>query len=63
MVAKDDDTEVVLYTRALEQLGITHYHIVRDGAEVIDYLQGRGKYADRMTYPFPDWLLLDLKMP
>ena len=29
----------------------------------MEYLDGRGKYADRETYPFPSILLLDLHMP
>ena len=36
---------------------------VGDGAEVMAYLNGEGKYADRQVFPFPDLLLLDLKMP
>jgi CheY-like chemotaxis protein len=36
---------------------------VGDGAEVVAYLKGEGKYADRQLFPFPDLLLLDLKMP
>src|SRR5438105_15285713 len=34
-----------------------------DGHQTIAYLSGEGKYADRRKYPFPDLLLLDLKMP
>ena len=34
-----------------------------DGEQTIAYLNGDGKYADRRKYPFPDLLLLDLKMP
>ena len=36
---------------------------VGDGTEVIDYLSGAGKYADRTRYEIPDLVLLDLKMP
>jgi CheY-like chemotaxis protein len=36
---------------------------VSDGEEVVSYLNGEGKYADREKYPLPDLLLLDLKMP
>jgi len=36
---------------------------VDDGAEVIAYLKGEGIYAARQKFPFPDLLLLDLKMP
>ena len=36
---------------------------VEDGEETIEYLSGSGKFSDRQTYPFPDVLLLDIKMP
>lgn len=63
LIVEDDDEEVRLYKRALERLGIPHHHFLTDGKEVTDYLEGNGKYADREAYPFPDWLLLDFKMP
>ena len=34
-----------------------------DGEQAIAYLCGTGAYADRDEYPFPDLVLLDLKMP
>lgn len=36
---------------------------VEDGSEVIEYLSGTGKYADRTRYQLPGLVLLDLKMP
>ncbi len=36
---------------------------VTDGAQVLEYLTGKGKYADRKEHPFPDLLFLDLRMP
>jgi len=36
---------------------------VADGSEAIAYLKGDGAFADRLKFPFPDLLLLDLKMP
>jgi len=36
---------------------------IEDGNEVIDYLSGTGKYADRARYRLPGLVLLDLKMP
>jgi CheY-like chemotaxis protein len=36
---------------------------VEDGEDAINYLGGKGKYADREAYPFPELLVLDLKMP
>lgn len=36
---------------------------VQDGEEAVAYLSGQGIYGDRSKHPFPDVLLLDLKMP
>jgi CheY-like chemotaxis protein len=36
---------------------------VVNGEEAIDYLSGTKVYHNREKYPFPDLLLLDLKMP
>ncbi len=40
-----------------------HIQAVHNGREAMDYLSGKGKYADRGTYPIPVVILLDLKMP
>src|SRR5207253_9751320 len=37
--------------------------VVSNGQEAINYLEGVSVYADRAAYPFPDIVLLDLKMP
>jgi CheY-like chemotaxis protein len=36
---------------------------VRDGAESMEYMEGRGQFADRAQFPVPDVILMDLKMP
>ena len=36
---------------------------VGDGAQAISYLKGEGDYRDRIVFPFPDLMLLDLNMP
>jgi CheY-like chemotaxis protein len=38
-------------------------HNAEDTEQAIAYLSGKGSYADRKTYPVPDLILLDLKMP
>lgn len=49
---------------ALEATGLPiTLRVVRDGNKVIEYLLGRGEYADRKRFPEPDLLLLDLQMP
>jgi CheY-like chemotaxis protein len=35
----------------------------RSGDEAISYLEGEGEHADRIKYPFPFVVLLDLNMP
>lgn len=36
---------------------------VEDGVSAVAWLAGQGAYGNRETHPFPDVLLLDLKMP
>jgi two-component system response regulator len=64
LVAEDDATDAYFFQRAFKRSGIpVTLHFVRDGQEVIDYLQGKGQFADRAAHPLPHLLLLDLKMP
>jgi CheY-like chemotaxis protein len=64
LVAEDDPTDAFFFQRAFRRAGIpVTLHFVRDGQEVIDYIEGAGCYADRAVYPQPQLLLLDLRMP
>jgi CheY-like chemotaxis protein len=64
LVAEDDPTDAFFFQRAFRRAGIpVALNFVRDGQEVIDYLQGTGPYADRVAFPQPHLLLLDLHMP
>ena len=38
-------------------------HVVRDGAEAIEFLLATGRYADRRDAPLPAVVLLDLNLP
>ncbi len=50
--------------RAFGKIGLEpRLYSVCDGAEAIDYLAGKGRFADRREFPLPDLMLLDLKMP
>jgi CheY-like chemotaxis protein len=64
LVADDDENDVFFLRRAFAKSGLVHTIIhVSDGQKAIEYLLGEGIYADRRANPFPDLLLLDLKMP
>ena len=64
LVAEDDLTDAYFFERAFKRAGLpVTLHFVRDGQEVIDYLQGEGQFADRTAHPLPHLMLLDLKMP
>jgi CheY-like chemotaxis protein len=64
LVAEDDPTDAYFLERAFKRTGIpVTLHFVRDGQEVIDYLQGTGQFNDRTRHPLPQLVLLDLKMP
>jgi len=64
LLAEDNENDIVMLRRAARNARFTNpISIVNDGEEVIAYLQGDGKYADRRHCPLPGLLLLDLKMP
>lgn len=64
LVADDDENDVFFLRRAFAKSGLLHTIIhVSGGQKAVQYLLGEGIYADRNSNPFPDILLLDLKMP
>ena len=64
LVAEDDPNDIMLLRRAFYKAGVeVPIHFVRDGQEVIDYLQGQPPFEDPAQNPVPTLLLLDLKMP
>ena len=64
LVAEDEPNDVALLSHALHANDIqATAAVVSDGEQVIQYLKGEGEFADRCLHPFPDLVLLDLKMP
>jgi len=60
----DSEDDCLLLKMAVSRTERLHFiGSVSDGEEVVAYLNGTGKYADREEYPLPDMLLLDLMMP
>lgn len=64
LIAEDDPSDAELFRIALRRAGIKHRVVfVRDGEEAIEYLQGKGMFADRDEFPFPKIVISDVKMP
>jgi CheY-like chemotaxis protein len=60
----DDPNDTALLRVACAKAAVDFdVHNIGDGGEVIEYLSGAGKYADRSRYRLPGLVLLDLKMP
>ncbi len=64
LLVEDNEDDVFLMKHALQAAGVLNpvFH-VGDGAKAVDYLAGRGDYADRTKYPLPTVVFLDLKLP
>ena len=64
LVAEDNPDDFFLLKQAARKATVTSsLHAVCDGYEALAYLNGDGPYSDRIAYPWPDLLLLDLNMP
>src|SRR5687768_12908412 len=63
-MCEDDPNDAMLIQRAFRKQNITNpVQLVENGDDAIAYLSGNGKYVDRLKYPLPKVILLDLKMP
>jgi len=64
LVADDDANDVFFLRRAFQKAGLTCPIMeVSDGERAICYLSGSDRFADRVRFPMPALLFLDLKMP
>ena len=64
LLVEDNPDDVDLALNALERYHIANrIHVVRDGAEALDYMFARGVYAERDVNHTPRVVLLDLKLP
>src|SRR5581483_4834593 len=61
---EDDQNDVFFLQKAMKKAGVENpIQVACDGQQAIDYLQGAGKFADRLQFPLPCLMLLDLKLP
>ena len=64
LLVEDNQDDEVLTLRAFRKLNIQNpIVVVRDGAEALDYLFGRGAHAGRDPDVKPQVVLLDLHLP
>ena len=64
LLVEDNEDDAFFFLRALRTP--TKLRLVwraTNGKEAIDYLAGNWPFADRFKYPYPDALVLDLKLP
>ena len=61
LLVEDNPDDVELTRLAFEEANVAnHLVVVRDGAEALDYLFARGRYASRDATALPSIVLLDL---
>lgn len=61
----DDDPDDAFFVRrafSKSNLGVTLCHVA-DGPTALAYLTGDGVYSDRLQFPPPSLMLLDIKLP
>jgi len=64
LLVEDEESDVEIFMMAATEVRFTNpIQVVRDGQEAMDYLSGAGKYSNRVRYPLPALVLLDLKLP
>jgi CheY-like chemotaxis protein len=63
LIVEDDEADRFLLKRAFEKLNVGYrVHALHNEAEALALIKGGGDYVDRRTYPFPSFILTDLKM-
>lgn len=64
LLVEDDPNDVLMLEMEFKSAPL-HVRLVAvdDGGRAMQYIEGKGIYADRIKYPVPQVILLDLKMP
>ena len=64
LLVEDSEDDVFMMQRAFRKANVPNpLQVVTNGEEALDYLEGRGVYADRAKYPLPMVVFLDLNLP
>jgi two-component system, response regulator len=64
LMVEDSDEDLQLALRSFRKANFEdRVHVVRDGAEALDYIFCQGEYSGRSIEDIPRVILLDLKLP
>ena len=64
LLVEDNPDHAELVIRNMEDFKVANKIVhLEDGAAALDYLFGKGEYADRKQFPLPHLMLLDLRLP
>ena len=64
LMVEDSDEDLQLALRSFRKANFEdRVHVVRDGAEALDYIFCQGEYSGRRIEDIPRVVLLDLKLP
>ena len=64
LMVEDNPQDIELMTHALKKRNLAdRLFVVENGVDALDFLFGRGKYANRDIHSRPRVILLDIKLP
>ena len=64
LLVEDNEDDIILIKRALEDAGLHNpVHTVTTADEAIAYLSGSGQYEDRVSFPLPKVVFVDVRLP
>jgi CheY-like chemotaxis protein len=64
LIVDDSEADRFFLLRAFIASGVKNkMHLLGSGSELLAYLSGQGKFANRTLYPYPRIILLDIQMP
>ena len=61
---EDDSNDALLFQHACRRAGMdVNLQVVADGEQALSYLKGADQFNNREAHPFPNLVVLDLKLP
>ncbi|MDB6095678.1 MAG: two-component system response regulator [Verrucomicrobia bacterium] len=64
LLVEDEESSAFFFQHVMTKLEMPQsLQVAQDGQEALDYLDGKGRFRDRITFPIPGLIVLDLKMP